>query len=164
MQVTWCNPDEYSMKRKFLGGLPDDLVENLFKSHCVTAEHTPIDKLLREVKAMQNSIQAIQNYRSDRLAASKSHSSTTANVTNTQTSNCNPHVVRFVKRSTVTHNTNGPNIPCSGTASTSRHASRETSGIGHKTDHDKGARQNLPRSSGNISHRKDPSVNTPKNI
>src|ERR1700722_9232198 len=118
-------PDEYSMKRKFLGGLPNDLVQNPFKSCCVTAEHTPIDKLLSEVKAMESSIQAIQNYRSDQLAASKSHSSTTANDTNTQTSNCNPRVVCFVKRSTVTHNANGPNIPCSGTASTSRHTSRE---------------------------------------
>src|ERR1700723_3434620 len=90
-------PDEYSMKRKFLGGLPDDLVKNLFKSCRVTAEHTPIEKLLREVKAMESAIQAIQNYRSDRLAASKSHSSTTANVTNTQTSNRNPHVVHFMK-------------------------------------------------------------------
>jgi hypothetical protein len=35
-------PDEYSMKRKFLNGLPDDLVENLFKARCVSAEHTPI--------------------------------------------------------------------------------------------------------------------------
>ena len=58
-------PDKYSMKRKFLGGLPNNLVENLFKSHSVTAEHTPIEKLLREVKAMESSIQAIQNYRSD---------------------------------------------------------------------------------------------------
>src|SRR6202040_2095875 len=46
----------------------------------------------------------------------------------------------------------------------SRHASREASRIGHKTDHDKGARQNLPRSSGNVSHRKDSSGNAPKNI
>src|SRR3984957_9734243 len=58
-------PDEYSMKGKFFGGLPDDLVENLFKSCRVTAEHTPIDKLLCEVKAMESLIQAIQNYRSD---------------------------------------------------------------------------------------------------
>ena len=91
-------PDEYPMKRKFLGGLPDDLIKNLFKLHCVTAEHTPIDKRLGEVKAMESSIQAIQNYRSDQMAASKSHSSTTANVTNTQMSNCTPHVVRFMKR------------------------------------------------------------------
>src|ERR1700723_464954 len=151
------------MKRKFLGGLPNNLVENLFKLHCVTMEHTPIDKLLRVVTAMESSIQAIQNYRSNRLAASKLHSSTTGNVTNTQTSNRNPRVVRFMKRSTVTHNTNGPNIPRSGTASTSRHASREASGIGHKTDCEKGARQNLPHSSGNVSHQKDPSGNTPKN-
>ena len=39
-------PDKYSMKRKFLGGLPDNLIENLFKLCHVTAEHTPIDKLL----------------------------------------------------------------------------------------------------------------------
>src|ERR1700722_9266921 len=110
-------------------------------------EHTPIDKLLHEVKAMESSIQAIQNYRSDRLAASKSHSSTTANVTNTQTSNRTPRVVCFVKRSTVTHNPRGSNIPRSGTASTSRHVSREASGSWHKTNCGKGARQNLSCSS-----------------
>ena len=44
-----------------------------------------------------------------------------------------------------------------------RHASREASRSWHKTDRDKGARQNLSRSSGNISHRKDSSGNTPKN-
>src|SRR6202041_1121537 len=104
-------PDEYSMKRKFLGGLPDDLVENLFKSRRVTAEHTPIDKLLCEVKAMESSIQAIQNYRSDQLATSKSHCSTTANVMNTQMSNRTPCVVRFMKGSTVTHTPNRSNIP-----------------------------------------------------
>src|ERR1700720_2141812 len=69
-------PDKYSMKRKFLGGLPDNLIKNLFKSCHVTVEHTPINKLLHEVKAMEHLIQAIQNHRSDRLAASKSHSST----------------------------------------------------------------------------------------
>src|ERR1700720_4722403 len=46
----------------------------------------------------------------------------------------------------------------------SRHASCEAGRCWHKTDRDKGARQNLPRTSGNISHRKDPSGNTPKNI
>jgi hypothetical protein len=45
-------PDEYSMKRKFLQGLPEDIVENLLKSRRVSAEHTSMDKLLREVKAM----------------------------------------------------------------------------------------------------------------
>ena len=58
-------PDKYSMKIKFLGGLPNDLVENLFKSCHITVEHTLIDKLLCEVKDMESSIQAIQNYRSD---------------------------------------------------------------------------------------------------
>jgi hypothetical protein len=47
-------PDEYSMKRKFLEGLPDDLVENLLKSRRVSAEHTSLAKLLRKVKAMES--------------------------------------------------------------------------------------------------------------
>src|ERR1700720_3572493 len=106
---------------------------------------------------------AIQNYRSNRLATSKSHSSTTANVTNTQMSNCTPRVVHFVKRSTVTHNPIGSNRPRSGTASMNRHASGEANGSWHKIDHDKGARQNQSRSSGNVSHRKNSSGNTPKN-
>ena len=58
-------PDEYSMKRKFLQGLPDDLVENLLKSRRVSAEHTSIEKLLREVKAMESSIQAYHNYKNE---------------------------------------------------------------------------------------------------
>jgi hypothetical protein len=49
-------PDEYSMKRKFLQGLPNDLVKNLLKLRCVSAEHTSIEKLLREVKAIESSI------------------------------------------------------------------------------------------------------------
>ena len=51
-----------TLKRKFLDGLPDDLVENLFKARRVSAEHTPIHQLLREVKAMESAIQAYQNY------------------------------------------------------------------------------------------------------
>src|ERR1700722_9724481 len=97
------------------------------------------------------------------MVASKSHSSTAANVTNTQTSNCTPRVVHFVKRLTVTHTTNGSNTPHSETASMNQHASHEESGSWHKTNHDKGARQNLSRSSGNVSHRKNTSGNTPKN-
>jgi hypothetical protein len=50
------------MKRKFLDGLPDDLIKNVFKARRVSAEHTPIHQLLKEVKAMESVIQAYQNY------------------------------------------------------------------------------------------------------
>ena len=59
-------PDKYSMKRKFLKGLPEDLIKNLLKSRCVSAEHTSLTTLLHEVKAMESSLQAFQNYKSDR--------------------------------------------------------------------------------------------------
>jgi hypothetical protein len=55
-------PDEYSMKRKFLNGLSENLIKNLFKARCVSAEHMPIHQLLREVKTMESAIQAYQNY------------------------------------------------------------------------------------------------------
>ena len=58
--------DEYSMKRKFLKGLPGDLVKNLLKSRRVSAEHTSLTTLLHEVKAIESSLQAFQNYKSDR--------------------------------------------------------------------------------------------------
>ncbi|KIM82397.1 hypothetical protein PILCRDRAFT_7798 [Piloderma croceum F 1598] len=88
-------PDEYSMKRKFLEGLPDDLVENLLKSRQVSAEHTSLPKLLHEVKAMESSIQAYHNYRNKRSEQSnvpKSTGSTSTpqpNTLNNRTSQSN---------------------------------------------------------------------------
>ena len=55
-------PDEYLMKRKFLWGLPKDIVEHFLKSRRVSTEHTLMDKLLHQVKAIESSIQAYQNY------------------------------------------------------------------------------------------------------
>jgi hypothetical protein len=55
-------PDEYLMKRKFLDGLPNNLVKNPFKARCVSVEHMPIHQLLKEVKVMESAIQAHQNY------------------------------------------------------------------------------------------------------
>jgi hypothetical protein len=93
-------PDEYSMKRKFLEGLPDDLVENLLKLRQVSAEHTSLSKLLREVKAMESSIQAYHNYRNEQSERSNIPKNTGNTSTPQQgtSNNCTPRVVRFVKR------------------------------------------------------------------
>jgi hypothetical protein len=58
-------PNKYSLNRKFIEGLPEDLIENLLKSCHMSAEHIPLNRLLEEVKAMESSIQAYQNYKSD---------------------------------------------------------------------------------------------------
>src|SRR6202050_4946631 len=91
-------PDKYSLKRKFLEGLPEDLVENLLKLCCVSAEHTPLNRLLEEVKAMESSIQAYQNYKSDRQEQSTTQKSTPTTSTPQNTTTRQPHVVRFVKK------------------------------------------------------------------
>ena len=91
-------PDEYSMKRKFLKGLPEDLVENLLKSRCVSAEHTSLTTLLREVKAMESSLQAFQNYKSDRAERLTASRNTSNSNSHNSSNNRMPRVVRFVKR------------------------------------------------------------------
>ena len=91
-------PDEYSMKRKFLDGLPEDLVENLLKARQVSAEHTSISKLLREVKAMESSLQAFHNYRSERHEKSTTQRSTNSSTIPNNSNTRAPRVVRFVKK------------------------------------------------------------------
>ena len=93
-------PDEYSMKRKFLEGLPDDLVENLLKLRQVSAEHTSLSKLLCKVKAMESSIQAYHNYGNERSELSNVPKST-GNTSTPQQNTSNNHTMRvvwFVKR------------------------------------------------------------------
>ena len=86
-------PDKYSLKRKFFEGLPEDLIENLLKSRRVSAEHTPLNRLLEEVKAMESSIQAYQNYKSDRQERSTTQKSTPMTSTPQNTTTRQPHVV-----------------------------------------------------------------------
>ena len=43
-------PDKYSMKRKFLKGLSEDLIKNLLKSRQVSVEHTSLATLLHNGK------------------------------------------------------------------------------------------------------------------
>lgn len=84
-------PDEYTFKRKFTDGLPSDLFENLVKSRRISAEHTPLEKLLAEVKAMESSLQAVEHRRSHATTSRQTTTtSTSANPTARQ-----PRVVRF---------------------------------------------------------------------
>ncbi|KIK25726.1 hypothetical protein PISMIDRAFT_9462 [Pisolithus microcarpus 441] len=46
-------PNEYSMKRKFVNGLPLPIAEGVLKSRGVSAEHTPMDQILIEVQRME---------------------------------------------------------------------------------------------------------------
>ena len=92
-------PDEYSFKRDFLKGLPQDLVENLMKSRRVSAEHTPIDILLEEVKAMESNLQAVENHRQSRRDDGNHSRSNTTHANNNNNSRP-PRTVRFVRRQT----------------------------------------------------------------
>jgi hypothetical protein len=89
-------PDEYSFKRAFLNGLPQELVENLMKSRQVSAEHTPLDILLEEVKAMENNLQAVENHRHSRREDGP-HSRST-NTTQASNNTRPTRTVRFVRR------------------------------------------------------------------
>src|SRR5262249_46356199 len=55
-------PDSYSFRRKFLFGLPQEMVETLVKSRGVTAEHTPLEEMLEEAKQVESNIHTIELY------------------------------------------------------------------------------------------------------
>ncbi|KIK26882.1 hypothetical protein PISMIDRAFT_8662 [Pisolithus microcarpus 441] len=55
-------PDEYSMKRKFVNGLPLPIAEGVLKSRGVLAEHTPMDQILIEVQRMESALKLINNH------------------------------------------------------------------------------------------------------
>ena len=90
-------PDEYLMKRKFLKGLPEDLIKNLLKSRCVSAEHTSLTTLLHEVKAMESSLQAFQNYKSDRAERPTTPRNTSNSNSHNSSNNWMPRVVRLLR-------------------------------------------------------------------
>jgi hypothetical protein len=59
-------PDEYSMKNKFLKGLPINMIDHLLKTRWITAEHTCFDVILEEAKAMECSMQSFNLYKKER--------------------------------------------------------------------------------------------------
>ena len=141
-------PDKYSMKRKFLKGLPEDIVEGLLKARRVSAEHTSMAKILREVKAMESSIQAYHNYKSERQERS-SVQRTTTSTTPQNTTTRTPRVVRFVKRTSGNYQSgNFQKDKTDANHSGSKPNYRGPSGY-TANNRDKGARQSTPRPGGN---------------
>jgi len=59
------SPDKYSMKNKFLKGLPIDMIDHLLKTRWVTTKHTPFKVILKEVKAMECSTQSFNLYKKE---------------------------------------------------------------------------------------------------
>src|ERR1700674_894005 len=97
-------PDKYSMKKKFLKGLPIDMIDHLLKTRWVTAEHTSFDVILEEAKAMECSMQAFNLYKKERQSR-PSHNDTerSGNNGNTDHSTRPRRVVRFIKKSKRSH-------------------------------------------------------------
>jgi len=70
-------PDGYTFKRHLLNGLPPEMVETLIKSRGVTAELTPISRLLIEIKAAENRMQAFEHYKQNRQISGSASKGTT---------------------------------------------------------------------------------------
>ncbi|KIM51038.1 hypothetical protein SCLCIDRAFT_54133, partial [Scleroderma citrinum Foug A] len=47
-------PNEYSIRRKFINGLPMSIVEGVVKSRGISAEHSPMEQILVEVQRMES--------------------------------------------------------------------------------------------------------------
>jgi len=54
-------PDDYSMRRKFINGLPLSLVEGVVKACGISAEHSAMEQIL-EVQKMESALKMISNH------------------------------------------------------------------------------------------------------
>ena len=54
--------DEYSVRRKFINGLPMSIAEGVVKSHGISAEHLPMEQILVEVQRMESALKMISNH------------------------------------------------------------------------------------------------------
>jgi len=55
-------PDDYSMRRKFINGLPLSLVEGVVKARGISAEHSAMEQILAEVQKMESALKMISNH------------------------------------------------------------------------------------------------------
>jgi len=55
-------PDDYSMRRKFINGLPLSLAEGVVKACGISMEHSAMEQILAEVQKMENALKMISNH------------------------------------------------------------------------------------------------------
>ena len=55
-------PNEYSVWRKFINGLPMSIMEGVVKSCRISAEHSPMEQILVEVQRMESALKMINNH------------------------------------------------------------------------------------------------------
>ncbi|KIM56654.1 hypothetical protein SCLCIDRAFT_29403 [Scleroderma citrinum Foug A] len=51
--------DDYSVRKKFIGGLPHSIVKTVLEARGITAEHSTMDEILDEVKRMEGAQKAL---------------------------------------------------------------------------------------------------------
>ena len=52
-------PDDYSFRRKFIGGLPHSIVKTVLEAQGIMAEHSTMDEILDKVKRMEGAQKAL---------------------------------------------------------------------------------------------------------
>ena len=76
-QAAWMVqlPDEYSVQRKFINGLPMSIAEGVVKSCGISAEHSPMEHILVKVQRMESVLKMINNHSRAQQAKSSHKSS-----------------------------------------------------------------------------------------
>ena len=70
-------PDEYSVQRKFINGLPMSIAEGVVKSRGISVEHLPMEQILVKVQRMESALKMISSY-SRAQQVKSSHKSSSA--------------------------------------------------------------------------------------
>ena len=82
-------PDEYSVRRKFINGLPMSIAEGVVKSCGISMEHLPMEQILVEVQRMESALKMISSYSRAQQVKSSHKSSSADNHTEDRPSSGN---------------------------------------------------------------------------
>lgn len=72
-------PDDYTMRRRFMDGLPLEIVETMMRSRSVSAEHSSMDEILYQAKQVETTIESIDRYKKSRGGSQPTQTSKSGN-------------------------------------------------------------------------------------
>jgi hypothetical protein len=60
-------PDDYTMRRRLIDGLPENIVEILMKSRSISAEHSMLEEVLEQATQVETTIEYLDRYKKSRV-------------------------------------------------------------------------------------------------
>lgn len=66
-------PDEYTMRRRFMDGLPMEIIEIMMRSRSISSEHSSLEEIIDQAKQVESSMDYLDRYKKSRGTATPAH-------------------------------------------------------------------------------------------